>query len=89
MEIIVDPKQPLDFQISAGIGNFDGIHLGHKKIIDAVKRCSREKSTRSCVITFDPHPQKVLGKKEISLIFPLERRFEMLKAMGIDVFYLS
>ena len=84
MEIIVDPKQPLDFQTSAGIGNFDGIHLGHKKIIDAVKRRSRGNSTRSCVITFDPHPQKVLGKKEFFLIFPLERRFEMLEAMGID-----
>ena len=84
MKIIVDPKQPLDFRISAGIGNFDGIHLGHKKIIDAVKNRSRENSTRSCVITFDPHPQKVLGRKEVSLIFPLRRRFEMLEAAGID-----
>lgn len=85
MEIIIDPKQPLDFQTSAGIGNFDGIHLGHKKIINAVKQRSRENSTRSCAITFDPHPQKVLGRKEVSLIFPLERRFEMLEATGIDV----
>lgn len=84
MEIIIDPKQPLDFQTSAGIGNFDGIHLGHKKIIDAVKQCSRENSIRSCVITFDPHPQKVLGRKEVSLIFPLSRRFEMLESTGID-----
>lgn len=84
MKIIIDPKQPLDFHTSAGIGNFDGIHLGHKKIIDAVKRHSRENSTRSCVITFNPHPQKVLGRKDLSLIFPLERRFEMLEATGID-----
>ena len=84
MEIIIDPKQPLDFQTSAGIGNFDGIHLGHKKIIDAVKQRSRENSMRSCVITFDPHPQKVLGRKEVSLIFPLSRRFEMLESTGID-----
>ena len=84
MEIIIDPKQPLDFQTSAGIGNFDGIHLGHKKIIDAVKRHSEENSTLSCVITFTPHPQKVLGRKEVSLIFPLERRFRMLESTGID-----
>lgn len=84
MKIIIDPKQPLDFHTSAGIGNFDGIHLGHKKIIDAVKCHSRENSTRSCVITFNPHPQKVLGRKDLSLIFPLERRFEMLEATGID-----
>ena len=37
MKIIVDPKQPLDFETSAGIGNFDGIHLGHKEIIEAAK----------------------------------------------------
>lgn len=84
MEIIIDPKRPLDFHTSAGIGNFDGIHLGHKRIIDAVKRRSEENSTRSCVITFDPHPQKVLGRKETSLIFPLGRRLEMLEATGID-----
>ncbi len=84
MKILFDPKQPLDFETSAGIGNFDGIHLGHKEIIEAAKRCSRENSTRSCVITFNPHPQKVLGRKDLSLIFPLEKRFEMLEATGID-----
>ena len=84
MKIIFDPKQPLDFETSAGIGNFDGIHLGHKEIVEAAKRCSRENSTRSCVITFNPHPQKVLGRKDLSLIFPLEKRFEMLEATGID-----
>ena len=84
MKIIVDPKQPLDFETSAGIGNFDGIHLGHKEIIEAAKLCSRENSTRSCVITFNPHPQKVLGRKELSLIFPLGWRFEMLESTGID-----
>lgn len=84
MKIIIDPKQPLDFETSAGIGNFDGIHLGHKEIIETAKRRSRENSTRSCVITFNPHPQKVLGKKDLLLIFPLERRFDMLKAAGID-----
>ncbi len=84
MKIIIDPNQPLDFQTSACIGNFDGIHLGHKKIIDAVKRHSEENFTRSCVITFDPHPQKVLGRKDVSLIFPPGRRFKMLEAAGID-----
>ena len=85
MKIIFDPNQPLDFETSAGIGNFDGIHLGHKEIIETAKRCSRGNSTRSCVITFNPHPQKVLGRKEVPLIFPLKQRFDMLEATGIDV----
>ncbi len=85
MKIIIDPKRPLDFPVSSGIGNFDGIHLGHKKIINAVKQCSRENSTHSCIITFDPHPQKVLGRKEIPLIFPLRQRFKILESTGIDL----
>ncbi len=84
MKIIIDPRQPLEFRTSAGIGNFDGLHLGHRKIIDTVKDLAKQSSTRSCIITFDPHPQKVLGKKEVPLIFPLEQRFDLLELSGIQ-----
>lgn len=85
MRIITDPREPLGFRTSAGIGNFDGLHLGHKKIIDAVKRRAEESSVPSCAVTFDPHPLKILSEKEISLIYPLEERFRLLEASGIDV----
>ena len=40
------------------IGNFDGIHLGHKEILENTKRISSEKNKPCGVIVFEPHPQK-------------------------------
>lgn len=85
MRIINDPREPLGFRTSAAIGNFDGLHLGHGKIIDAVKRHAEESSMPSCAVTFDPHPLKILSGKEVSLIHPLEERFGLLEASGIDI----
>ena len=84
MRIITDPVEPLDFETAAGIGNFDGLHLGHRKIIEAAKRRAGRGSARSCVVTFDPHPQKVLGKSDFALIFPSRERFELLESSGVD-----
>src|SRR5262249_22742605 len=61
MEIVRDTQhyQPLR-RTSLTIGNFDGIHLGHRKILgDLVKR-ARESETDSLVLTFSPHPLKIL-----------------------------
>ncbi|MGI9533879.1 MAG: bifunctional riboflavin kinase/FAD synthetase [Thermodesulfobacteriota bacterium] len=85
MEVIYDPKKPLGFSTSAAIGNFDGVHLGHKKIINLLKKISSKKSSRSCIITFEPHPQKVLSKKEVSLIVPFEDKIRLLEKLGVDV----
>lgn len=83
MKIITDPKEPVGFPTSAAIGNFDGVHLGHKAII---KRLREELGqTKSCIITFDPHPQKVLAKKDIPLIMPFSERLERLEREGVDL----
>jgi len=42
----------------AAIGNFDGVHLGHREVLSAVVRESREQDARSVAITFDPHPDR-------------------------------
>lgn len=84
MKILIDPKESLEFATSAAIGNFDGLHLGHRSILEILKDKSLSKDTKSCVITFDPHPQKVITKKEISLILPLEERFHLLEREGVD-----
>lgn len=84
MKILIDPKESLEFDTSAAIGNFDGVHLGHRSILEILKDKSSSKDTKSCVITFDPHPQKVIAKKDISLILPLEERFHLLEQEGVD-----
>ncbi len=84
MEVIVDPQKPVEFSTSAAIGNFDGVHLGHKEIIKLINDIARQKSTKSCLLTFDPHPQKVLAGKDVSLILPVNEKLTLLEKAGIE-----
>ncbi len=85
MKVIFDPQSPLKFSNSATIGIFDGVHVGHRRIIGLLRKDAREKGTSSCVITFHPHPQKVLRRINIPLIVPLKERFKLLEKEGVDV----
>jgi riboflavin kinase/FMN adenylyltransferase len=85
MKVIFDPEDPLEFSTSATVGVFDGVHIGHKRIINLVQKEARQKGLISCVITFDPHPQKVLRKTDIPLIVPLGERLRLLEEEGVDV----
>lgn len=68
------------------IGNFDGLHLGHQKILEAVKRRSEELKGTSMVVTFDPHPMKVLApEREIKMLTTFKERARILDAIGIKV----
>jgi riboflavin kinase/FMN adenylyltransferase len=64
---------------AVAIGTFDGFHRGHRAVIDA----ARATGLRSCVVTFDPHPRKVLGY-EVELLATFERRLELIEAAGPD-----
>jgi len=69
----------------ATIGTFDGIHIGHQKILNSLSRFAKENSLKSVVITFDPHPRKIINKKNsIELINTIEEKKEKLKTLGID-----
>jgi len=69
----------------ATIGTFDGIHIGHQKILNSLARFAKENSLKSVVITFDPHPRKVINKKNsIELINTIEEKKEKIKTLGID-----
>jgi len=85
MKVIFDPEEPIENSTSATIGNFDGVHIGHKKIIAAVKEEAKQKGLSSCVITFHPHPQKVLQNIDIPLLVPIRERLKLLEKEGIDV----
>ncbi len=67
------------------IGNFDGVHLGHQLLFgEVVKRAARSNGT-SVVITFDPHPLKVLRPDGIKLISCTEQKIELIRQANIDV----
>ena len=68
------------------IGNFDGVHCGHRKAIAAVNARARELGAVSAVVTFDPHPAHVLGTGErLKLLTPTPRKLELLAAAGLEL----
>jgi riboflavin kinase / FMN adenylyltransferase len=68
------------------IGTFDGVHTGHQQIIDQLKSEAEKIAGESVIVTFDPHPRKIIGKagKEIKLINTLEEKIELLELEGVD-----
>jgi riboflavin kinase/FMN adenylyltransferase len=67
------------------IGNFDGVHRGHRMVIDAVIARARELNARAIAVTFDPHPARVLKPEaDIRLITPLPQKLELLAVTGLD-----
>jgi riboflavin kinase / FMN adenylyltransferase len=67
------------------VGNFDGIHRGHRKILQAVVDRARRNSHLATVVTFDPHPLRVLRPEEAPpLIMTLDQRLSAMGALGLD-----
>ncbi|MGA3102106.1 MAG: bifunctional riboflavin kinase/FAD synthetase [Terracidiphilus sp.] len=69
----------------AAVGNFDGVHKGHRAILAAVAAEARETGARAMAITFDPHPEQLLRPAQApKLITPLPERLRLLAETGID-----
>ena len=68
------------------VGNFDGVHIAHQRIISQVVREARERGGKSVIMTFNPHPQEFLHpeRKPFYLITTLSEKFELLEEMGVD-----
>ncbi|HUY94648.1 MAG TPA: bifunctional riboflavin kinase/FAD synthetase [Terracidiphilus sp.] len=70
---------------AAAIGNFDGVHLGHREILRAVTAEARALGLRSVAVTFDPHPDQFLHPQHPpALITPMDDRIRLLAATGLD-----
>ena len=68
------------------VGTFDGVHAGHRAIVDAVVKKAEERDARSVLVTFDPHPRNIInpGDDGIKLLTTLQERCEILEELGID-----
>ncbi|HXI09345.1 MAG TPA: bifunctional riboflavin kinase/FAD synthetase [Thermodesulfobacteriota bacterium] len=67
------------------LGNFDGLHLGHLKIIRGVAARARKLGVSSVVYTFDPHPLKVVSPhKSPPLLIDMEDKVRLIEAAGVD-----
>lgn len=67
------------------IGNFDGVHLGHRAILDTVVERAQAHGGQAVVYTFEPHPRKVLQPDRApKLLTTLEQKLELIEAAGVD-----
>jgi riboflavin kinase/FMN adenylyltransferase len=68
------------------IGTFDGVHLGHRKIIDQMKMAAREIGGETVIITFHPHPRKIISSVpgDVKLLTTLSEKIDLLDKAGID-----
>lgn len=85
MQIIDNiPDLPLEPCV-ATIGFFDGVHLGHRFLIEQVKELAKDKGLRSALITFPVHPRQVMKSDyRPELLTTPEEKIELLKAQGVD-----
>lgn len=66
------------------VGFFDGVHRGHRAVIDRVISAARTRGALSAVLTFEPHPQVILTGRKIPLLTTLEEKAELLGSFGVD-----
>jgi riboflavin kinase / FMN adenylyltransferase len=64
---------------AVAIGTFDGVHLGHRRVIEA----ARAAHLRASVVTFDPHPRVIVGNR-VELLTTTARRLELFEELGVE-----
>ena len=87
MQVLRDPFRSVDLPKGGvvTVGNFDGVHLGHQAMLRDVAARARAAGAPSVVVTFDPHPLKVLHPERApKMIQTLRQREEAIEACGID-----
>lgn len=67
------------------IGTFDGVHIGHRKILERLTRDGKTSGRRSILLTFYPHPRMVLQKdSDLKLLNTIEEKADVLEQLGLD-----
>jgi len=69
------------------MGNFDGVHLGHRQLMEELKFQAQKLNSKSVVLTFNPHPLEVLQPhREFQRLFPVEDQMVQMEIAGVDYF---
>jgi riboflavin kinase/FMN adenylyltransferase len=77
--------QPTRSRCALTIGNFDGVHRGHRALIERVTAKARELSVPSCVLTFEPHPREFFaGPRAPARLTRLRDKLELLAGAGVE-----
>jgi riboflavin kinase/FMN adenylyltransferase len=68
------------------IGNFDGVHLAHQRLLRKVVGTARQESARAVAITFDPHPTRIVSPdRSPTLLTTLDRKIALIEPLGLDL----
>ncbi len=83
-------KKHFDKNTAVTVGTFDGVHLGHRKIIESLSGIANENNLRKAVVTFEPHPRIVLSDNNagIKILTTLSEKLNLLEELGIDIIYV-
>jgi riboflavin kinase/FMN adenylyltransferase len=82
------PEKPKKACVLA-LGNFDGVHLGHQRLLESGLEIARKRGLGLSVLLFEPHPLKLLfPERMIGLLTTSEQRLRLLEELGIDTVYL-
>ena len=72
------------------IGNFDGVHLGHRAVIDEGRRIARARGAPLAVLTFEPHPRQVLARAAAPFrLTPFRVKARALAALGVEILHVA
>src|SRR5437588_7048765 len=67
------------------VGNFDGVHCAHQKVLKAVVQRAKETQTRAVAVTFEPHPTRILRPEAApKLLTSLPEKLKLIEKAGID-----
>ncbi|MDC3091057.1 bifunctional riboflavin kinase/FAD synthetase [Rickettsiales bacterium] len=89
MKLIKTKKIPIDALNSVvAIGNFDGVHLGHKSVIEVARNLSRKDNLPLSVLTFEPHPKCFFNKRKSNFrITPFRLKFELIRNQKVKYYF--
>ena len=88
MELIygVDHYKKRSQGLYLALGNFDGVHIGHKQLIDQAVKKAKDNQGLSAAFIFEPHPSKILHpEKAPQMLITAEKKASLLQAIGLDI----
>ena len=75
--------------VAMALGYFDGVHLGHQKVINAAKQKAHQHNLSLAVLSFFPHPKSILQPQApVAYLEPIDQKIEKLDSLGVDFFYI-
>lgn len=85
MQVTLGVPEHSRFPTALTIGNFDGLHLGHRAMLDALVAEARKRQLPACVLTFEPHPREFFFPEQApARLSGLREKLALLEATGVD-----